>query len=576
MTVPVSSRALTLLMGHETLQEPPQYPGALPFLGHIREFGRNPHAFMMRLRRDFGDIVEFKLFHQKMVLLTGVAASEAFYRAPDEVLDQGPAYKIMTPIFGKGVVFDAPIDRKNQQLQMLMPALRDKPMRTYSDVIVDEVLGMVRDWGESGSFDLLEFTKELTIYTASHCLLGSEFRHELSAEFAEVYHDLEQSMKPLAYVFPNLPLPVFRRRDRARVRLHGMVREIMARRAKTSEKSTNVFQTLIEARYEDGTKLSSHEITGMLTAAIFAGHHTSSGTAAWVLIELLRHPEELRRVVAEIDALFGVDGKVTFEALRQIPRLENVIKEVLRLHPPLIFLMRKVMRDFTVGDTLIKAGKFVCAAPSVTHRIPELFPDPERFDPDRYRPDRAEDKNPYGWQAFGGGRHKCSGNAFALFQLKAIFCVLLRRFEFELVDPPESYRDDYRKMVVEPASPCRIRYRRRVPRTATAVGPVAVTARPEPGRAFRVEVDFDLCKGHSNCMSEAPTIFHVDEAGRLTVLLSEPPPELLGAALAAEKYCPTQAIRVLPSVVAEDTALAPDRREADGQGGGAPAPGARP
>lgn len=525
---------------------PPTLPGAWPLLGHILDFGKNPHAFMMRLREKLGNVAEFKMFHQDMVLLTGDKASEAFYRAPDETLDQGAAYKIMTPIFGKGVVFDAPIRKKNQQLQMLMPALRDKPMRTYSDIIVEEVENLIGQWGEAGEIDLLEFTKELTIYTSSHCLLGPEFRHELNKEFAEIYHDLEQGIKPIAYVFPNLPLPVFRRRDQARTRLQGLVTEIMARRAQAGSESPNVFQTLIEAAYEDGSKLTPHEITGMLIATIFAGHHTSSGTTAWVLIELLRNPRWMRAVVEELEGLFGEDGPVTFESLRQIPKLESVLKEVLRLHPPLIILMRKVMQDFTVEGYTIKAGKFVCAAPAVTHRIASLFPDPERFDPDRYSPERAEDKNLYAWQAFGGGRHKCSGNAFALFQIKAIFCILLRRYEFELVSPPDSYRDDYTKMVVEPASPCRIRYRRRV--KAARPGPVAATpaeAVAHGAGRYRIEVDYDLCKGHGTCMGEAPELFQVDEEGRLTVLKDRPDESQIEKARAAAKYCPTQAIRVV-------------------------------
>jgi sterol 14-demethylase len=528
-------------------KEPPVLPGALPFLGHISEFGKNPHAFMMMLREKYGDVVEFKLFHQSMVLLTGTEASEAFYRAPDEVLDQSAAYKIMTPIFGKGVVFDAPIEKKNQQLQMLMPALRDKPMRTYSDIIVAEVENLIGQWGESGEIDLLEFTKELTIYTSSHCLLGPEFRYELNTEFARIYHDLEHGIQPIAYVFPNLPLPVFWRRDKARVRLQKLVTEIMEKRASTQEASTNVFQALIEARYEDGSKLTPHEITGMLIATIFAGHHTSSGTTAWILIELLRHPEHKRAVIAEIDGLFGPDGKVTFESLRQIPKLENVIKEVLRLHPPLIILMRKVMKDFQVKDCVVKAGKFVCAAPAVTHRSAAIFPDPEYFDPDRYSPERAEDKNLYGWQAFGGGRHKCSGNAFALFQIKAIFCVLLRWYEFELVSPPESYRDDYTKMVVEPGSPCRVRYRRRkMQRLAESQGAQVATAVEKPlENTFRVVVDMDFCKGHAACMGEAPEIFHVDESGKLTVVNETPDRGLIEKARAAEKYCPTHAITLV-------------------------------
>ncbi|HYE34104.1 cytochrome P450 [Methylocaldum sp.] len=527
-------------------KKPPAISGGLPVAGHIFEFGRNPHAFMMRLREELGDVAEFKLFHQNMVLLTGVEASEAFYRAPDEALDQGAAYKIMTPIFGRGVVFDASIEKKNQQLQMLMPALRDKPMRTYSDIIVAEVESMLDEWGKSGEIDLLEFTKELTIYTSSHCLLGTEFRHELNTQFAEIYRDLEQGIQPVAYIFPNLPLPVFRRRDKARARLQELVAQIMAKRAHKHEKATNVFQTLIDASYEDGSKLSPHEITGMLIATVFAGHHTSSGTTAWVLIELLRNPEHLKTVVEEIDELFGAHGGVTFESLRRMPKLENVIKEVLRLHPPLIILMRKVMQDFHVKDYLIEAGKFVCAAPSVTHRIAELFPEPERFDPDRYTPDREEDKNLFGWQAFGGGRHKCSGNAFALFQIKAIFSVLLRRYEFELVNPAESYRDDYRKMVVEPGSPCPVRYRRRQTTTDFAARRYAEPGLASPaGKTFEVVVDHDLCKGHANCMAEAPEIFHVDDKGQLGVLDERPSAALIGKARAAEKYCPNRAIRIV-------------------------------
>ena len=525
---------------------PPRLPGAFPLVGHILDFGKNPHDFMMRLRAALGDVAEFKMFHQDMVLLTGEKASEAFYRAADEMLDQGAAYKIMTPIFGHGVVFDAPIKQKNQQLQMLMPALRDKPMRTYSDIIVEEVEGLIKDWGDEGELDLLAFTKELTIYTSSHCLLGPEFRHELNKEFAEIYHDLEQGIKPIAYVFPNLPLPVFRRRDKARARLQVLVTEIMEKRAEDRPQSPNVFQTLIDATYEDGTKLTPHEITGMLIATIFAGHHTSSGTTAWVLIELLRHPDWMQRVVAELDQLFGEGAPVSFESLRQIPHLESVLKEVLRLHPPLIILMRKVLQDFEVEGTVIKAGKFVCAAPAITHRIPSLFPNPESFEPERYSPERQEDRNLYAWQAFGGGRHKCSGNAFALFQIKAIFCILLRRYEFELVGEPVSYRDDYTKMVVEPQSPCRVRYRRRTRgKELDAKKSSSAQAAARESASASIQVDLDLCKGHGTCMTEAPELFHVDEQGKLTVLSEKIPAGGLEKARAAAKYCPTQAIRIL-------------------------------
>jgi sterol 14-demethylase len=527
-------------------KEPPKMPGALPILGHMLRFGKNPFQYMMTLRNTLGEIGEFRMFHQKMVLMTGPEANEAFFRAADVQLDQSQAYKIMTPIFGKGVVFDAPPHKKDQQLKMLMPVLRDKPMRGYAQVIVKEVEHMVADWGDSGEIDILEFMKELTIYTSSHCLLGDEFRYELNEEFAKIYHDLEKGVNPLAFVFPYLPLPVFRRRDRARVRLQELVTGIIAKRAQKAEKSEDAFQLLIEAKYDDGSHLSAHEITGMLIGTIFAGHHTTAGTAAWTLLELARRPEQLNLVLKELDTHFGVDGEVTFQSLREIPALENTIKEVLRLHPPLIFLIRKVMKDFHFKGYTIKAGKYVCASPRVSHRIAEVFPDPEKFDPDRYSEARQEDAKPFSWIAFGGGKHKCTGNAFAMLQLKAIFSILLRRYTFELIDDKDNYQDDFTQMVVQPVSPCRVRYKKRM-EIKEAVAELEKESGQEVAQqvsGLHIKIDRELCQGHATCMAEAPELFKVDDAGNVTVLQENPSQDLLTKAQQAEKYCPTKAISI--------------------------------
>jgi len=525
---------------------PPKMPGALPVLGHMLAFGKNPFDYMMQLRNTLGEIGEFRMFHQKMVLMTGPEANEAFFRAPDAQLDQSQAYKIMTPIFGKGVVFDAPPHKKDQQLKMLMPVLRDKPMRGYAQVIVQEVEQMIAEWGDSGEIDLLEFMKELTIYTSSHCLLGDEFRYELNEEFAKIYHDLEKGVNPLAFVFPYLPLPVFRRRDKARVKLQALVTEIIAKRAQKSEKSEDAFQLLIDASYDDGSRLSAHEITGMLIGTIFAGHHTTAGTAAWTLLELAKRPEHLNRVLKELDQHFGVDGEVTFQSLREIPILENVIKEVLRLHPPLIFLIRKVMKDFYFKGYTVKAGKYVCASPRVSHRIAEIFPEPEKFDPDRYLEDRQEDAQPFSWIAFGGGKHKCTGNAFAMLQLKAIFSILLRRYTFELIDEKDHYQDDFTQMVVQPLSPCRVRYIKRtdIKSTITEVTKDKAKTSQPSAPSFQIHLDRGLCQGHATCMTEAPELFHVDEAGHVTLLQEHPSLDLLTTAQQAEKYCPSKALKI--------------------------------
>jgi sterol 14-demethylase len=214
---------------------------------------------------------------------------------------------------------------------------------------------------------------------------------------------------------------------------------------------------------EDGTPhFSADEITGMFISMMFAGHHTSSGTAAWTMIELLRHPAILTDVVAELDDLYADGSEVSFQALRSIPRLEAALKETLRLHPPLILLLRVAKEEIELAGHAVPAGTMVGATPKVSNRIPEDFPDPDRFDPGRYLDARQEDlANRWTWIPFGAGRHRCVGNAFAMMQLKAIFSVLLRDYEFEAAQPVDTYRDDCSKMVIQLEQPCRVRYRRR-------------------------------------------------------------------------------------------------------------------
>jgi sterol 14-demethylase len=366
----------------------------------------------------------------------------------------------------------------------------------------------------------------------------------MNEEFARVYGDLEKGVNAIAYVNPYLPLPVFRRRDRARARLLEMITAIIRERRASGETPNDALQVLMESRYSDGTALTANEITGILTASMFAGHHTSSGTEAWTIIELARHPEWMARVTAEVDALYARDGGLTYQAFREVPVLESVLKEVLRLHPPLVILMRGVLRDFTVEGVTIPAGKLVAISPAVSHRIPELFRDPTRFDPARYTEGRAEDETPFAWIPFGGGHHRCSGAAFAIMQLKAITMSLLRRYHFELVDPPDSYGPDYTKMVVQVRQPCRVRYRRRaegagvVERRTSAAGATGTGS-------VRVRVDLQVCQGHAVCVSEAPEVFRLNaQQTAVEVLQAEAPAELHAKVAAAVKHCPTHALAI--------------------------------
>jgi sterol 14alpha-demethylase len=465
-----------------SLREPRLVSGGTPGEnGHLEELRRDPIALMRRVRDECGDVGRFDLAGRPVILLSGADPNEFFFRAPDEDLDQAGAYPFMTPIFGAGVVFDASPERRREALHN--QALRGDMMRGHAQTIADEVARMVAGWADAGEIDLLDWFAELTIYTSSACLIGAKFRNQLDRRFADLYHELERGTDALAFVDPYAPIESFRRRDEARAGLVDLVGQIMAGRvaavtstgAQPDRASRDLLDVLMSIRNPDGSAVfEADEITGMFISMMFAGHHTSSGTAAWTLIELLRNSACMTEVVTELDGLYGADpdgggAEVSFQALREIPHLESSIKEALRLHPPLILLLRAATRELEVEGYRIPAGALVGASPAISNRIAADFPDPDAFVPARYAEPRQEDLiNRWTWIPFGAGRHRCVGANFAMIQLKAIFSVLLRDWEFELAQPTDSYRNDHSKMVVQLARPCVVRYRRRAGPEAAA------------------------------------------------------------------------------------------------------------
>jgi lanosterol synthase len=449
----------------------PRVSGGLPLLGHLVPFVRTAVQLLERARKECGDVAAFDVGPKKMILLTGPKASEAFFRASDEVLNPSEAYKMMEPVFGKDVVYDAPPAKMAEQFSMLLPCLQDKRMRSYGEVIAREVDRSLESWGDEGVIDMYEYTKVLTNFTSSTCLLGKRFRDEMSEEFAPIYTDLERGITPLAYLNAHLPIPSFRKRDKARVELVKMITRMIADRRGKSGEGEDFLQILMDTTYKSGEPLSEHEITGLLLAAMFAGHHTSAVTAAWMMLELLRTPSLYGRVRDEIFRVYGPDGPVTYTSLREVHVTERCVKETLRMHPPLFMLMRVAMRDWEYDGYVVPKGTNLIVSPTVTHRIPELFPEPDRFDPDRFGPGREEDKLPFAFQAFGGGSHKCLGNAFALLQIKTVFAILMRRFEFSLYGDP--LEPDFHGIVIGPRQPCRVRYRRIRPEEALGLASAA-------------------------------------------------------------------------------------------------------
>jgi len=450
--------------------------GIFPLLGLINTFGRfgaNPVQFIRDSYETYGTVFTLPLLHLNFTFLLGPDAELTFYdERDDEILSQNEPYKFMTPIFGKGIVFDAPHAVKREQLRFIKHALRTESFKGYVPIIAEETERFFKNtklWGneEEGEIDLLTAMARLTIQTATRCLLGEELSKQYGGEVADLLHDIDEGITPLAIINPNLPTAAFRRRDAARAKFAQIFGSIIAQRRKNQKNGAPVpedmLQSFMEATYTmgelKGKNLSDDQITGMLIGVLFAGQHTSSISTTWTTLKILERPELFEKVMAEQVYALGEAGykntndnavlkvgplskdytpdmDLGINKVYRMDLLHLCMREALRMYPPLIMLMRKALKPVTVNTNkgekyTIPAGHYVFVSPAVSMNIPRpdgAFEWPQRFDPYRYIDGRDEDSmKSYAYTAFGGGTHACIGEQFGYVMIIKLLSLIYYR-----------------------------------------------------------------------------------------------------------------------------------------------------
>lgn len=449
---------------------PPNAYIGLPLIGNYIEFAKNPVTFIDNCYKKYGCIYTVPMLHKKLTFLIGPEVSVPFYQLSDDFMSQSEVYGFMTPVFGTGVVYDAEPKKRTQQMQSMAQGLRTKHLESYVPKIEKETLDYLKRWGDKGEVNILDALSELTILTSSRCLHGDDVRETMFEEVSRIYHDLDKGVTPLSFFFPYAPTAAHKLRDNARLQMVELFSKVItARKLKPKEVTsgfTDILQVFIEMVYKDDqTKLSDDQIVGLLIALLFAGQHTSSITSTWTAMFLAHDPECLAKVMAEQSELLGGSDNASkpldFDAVNKMDYLQNCVKESLRMHPPLIMLMRMAMTDI---ETTLKGEKFtipkgdiVITSPAVSSRLADVFKNPDSFEPDRFGEERNEQKTPYAYLGFGGGRHACLGQQFGLMQVKTIVSVLMRNFKIEPTTK-EFPEPDYTAMVVGPKNHCTVRY----------------------------------------------------------------------------------------------------------------------
>ncbi|VAH28854.1 unnamed protein product [Triticum turgidum subsp. durum] len=418
---------------------PPPMAAEAPLLGILPVLlAKGPLQVIRDAHTEMGSVFTVRLLHRKVTFLVGPDVSSHFYQGLDLEISQDEVSQFTIPTFGPGVAFDVDFATRPEQFRFFGDAMKPAKLRTYAGLMVREVEEYFARWGQSGTVDLKQELEHLVTLVASRCLFGEEVRAKMLGEVATHLRELNDGMRLVTILFPHLPIPAHRRRDRARARLGEIFSGVVSSRKASYPDCgpDDMLQCLIDSRYKDGRATTETEVVGMLVvSALFAGQHTSSSTSTWTGARLLAraNSEHLRAAVREQERVVARHGdRVDYEVLQEMDTLHRCVKEVLRLHPPAMLLLRHARRSFTVrtredDEYEVPEGRTV-ASPLVLHnRLLYVYMDPERYEPDRFGPGRGEDVagGAFSYTAFGGGRHACVGEAFAYMQIKVIWTALL-------------------------------------------------------------------------------------------------------------------------------------------------------
>ncbi|GAA5903623.1 cytochrome P450 [Sporobolomyces salmoneus] len=512
----VALNVLYQLLAPRNPTKPPLVFHYVPVIGCAVSYGMDPLGFLDKCKQKYGPVFTYPLLGRRITATLGPLGSNFVLNGKLVHVNAEEAYThLTTPVFGTEVVYDVPNHVLMEQKKFVKFGLGTENFKRYVGLIRQEVLGYVSTHvfegdikKEAKGVDAFTTSSEITILTATATLQGREVRQAMDKSFAQLYHDLDGGFTPLNFVFPNLPLPSYRRRDRAQLKMREFYISILEkRRASTEEPDLDMLTALQNQTYRNGEPLTDKQIAHMMIALLMAGQHTSAATGAWAILRLGENQDLQRRLWEEqveyhMNKETNTLNELTYENF-QTPLLIAFIKELLRMHPPLHSLMRKIISDCPVPasvgspsaepsasgsfkkqneakEYVIPKGEFVLAAPGYSQVDESIWgKDAKTFRTERWLESEGGDKVPgdedegeedYGWGKisrggksaylpFGAGRHRCIGEQFAQVQLGTIIATLVRELTWTLDQPFPG--NDYSTMIVMPLAPRNVSFKRR-------------------------------------------------------------------------------------------------------------------
>jgi len=409
-------------------------PGETSFsLARTRQMATDPLPVLLSCYERFGPVFTVRILHAPDVFVLGPEANRhvLLSNASNFRWREG-GFRELEPLLGDGLLtIDGAYHRRARHI--MLPAFHHAQVAAATAVMIEEAEQALEGWAPDRTVDVYAWARRLAMRIAMRALLGLDpdgGRGELAArefERALSFYGTEYPLRVLRG--PGTP---WRRMHRAREALDAIVyAEIERRRGARAD--DDILGMLMAATGEDGERLSDREVRDQVATLLFAGHDTSTSTISFLLYELARHPHELQALLQEQDRVLGGRTPTPEDLVNGLPRLEMALDETLRLYPPAWVGPRKAVDACEIAGTHVPAGAFVNYCSWASHRLPDVFEDPESFIPERFSPERKAALPKGAYVPFGGGSRTCIGMRFGQMEVKAVTTLILQRFRPELL-----------------------------------------------------------------------------------------------------------------------------------------------
>jgi cytochrome P450 len=410
-------------------------PGPTDFsVARTHRIAHDPLPLLLGAYEEFGPIFSMRLLHTRVVFMLGPEANHFITVGhPENFHWRESSFGDLIPLLGDGLL-TIDDDYHDRARAIMMPAFHREQIVAAVAAMATEAEAAIADLPRGGTADVYDWMRNLAMRIAMRALLGLDpdqaGRGAAAAchfERALGYYGIDFHLRLLRG--PGSP---WRRMVASREVLDEIVfGEVAQRRTDPDPDRHDILSLLVGARGGGGETFSDQEIRDQLMTLMFAGHDTSTSTLTFMLLELSRHPHVLARLHEEQDRVLGGATPSVDQLEREMPYLEMVLDEVLRLYPPAWIGPRRAVREFEFGGRTVPKDAYVNYCSWASHRIPEVFPDPEAFIPERFERERKAQLPRGAYVPFGGGQRICIGKRFGQTEVKLVATMLLQRLRLD-------------------------------------------------------------------------------------------------------------------------------------------------